>query len=485
VTASAAVPAPVGRLWLPVLLCLTLLAYVNGLAGPLQFDDHALETDRAARDLAVWWDSLGRRVRPLLKASYILSHSLGELVGSIPLGHHLVGLTIHLLAVALAYRVARDLNSSIFKRGASAAGPTAAVACAAVLALHPLGTEAVTYISGRSVAMATFFALAAMALHLLAARTAATGRRALWLVAAAGCCLAAALTREALIVVPAVLTLWEWSRADAPLTPFSGARLLTGLRRTLGYWAVAATVGLWLLTHDRYAELADVSRVIVQGRSAEPTLLAALEYFAQRLFLLAPLGIDPDLAPWRFGWPRRLALTLALAGTLVWAWRVRRERPHWLFGLAWILIFLLPIYLVPLRHDAVSERHFYPALFGVGFIAACEGARIASRGVAARRLVSGCACFLVATMLIATVVRNADYGSEVALWESAAISSPQKPRVFNNLGVAHMKESRFDLAIPCFERALALDPGHRSAEEYLDRARLKHMTGNPEAEPEI
>lgn len=79
-TASAAVPAPVGRLWLPVLLCLTLLAYVNGLAGPLQFDDHALETDRAARDLAVWWDSLGRRVRPLLKASYILSHSLGELV---------------------------------------------------------------------------------------------------------------------------------------------------------------------------------------------------------------------------------------------------------------------------------------------------------------------------------------------------------------------------------------------------------------------
>ena len=88
-------------------------------------------------------------------------------------------------------------------------------------------------------------------------------------------------------------------------------------------------------------------------------------------------------------------------------------------------------------------------------------------------------------MLIATVVRNADYGSEVALWESAAISSPQKPRVFNNLGVAHMKESRFDLAIPCFERVLALDPGHRSAEEYLDRARLKHMTGNPEAEPEI
>ena len=470
---------------MPGLLGLTLLAYLNGLAGPLQFDDHALEADWAARDWAVWWDSLGRRVRPLLKASYIVSRSVGEALGNIPLGHHLVGLGIHLLAVALAYRVARDLHSSVFRGAASAPGAAAAAACAAVLALHPLGTEAVTYISGRSVALATLFALAALALHVLAARTEATGRRALCLVAAAGCCLAAALTREALIVVPAVLTLWEWSRADALLAPFSGARLLTALRRTFGYWAVAAAAALWLLTHDRYADLADVSRVIVQGRSAEPTLLAALEYFAQRLFLLAPLGIDPDLAPWRLGWPRRLVLTATLAGTLVWAWRVRRERPHWLFGLAWILIFLLPVYLVPLRHDAVSERHFYPALFGVGFIAACEGVRIASRGAAARRLVSACACFLIAAMLVATVARNAEYGSEVALWESAAISSPQKPRVFNNLGVAHMKESRFDLAIPCFERALILDPGHRSAEEYLDRARLKHMTGNPDAEPEI
>lgn len=482
---SASAHAPDGRLWLVGLLGVTLLAYLNGLAGPLQFDDHALETDWAARDWTAWWDSLGRRVRPLLKASYILSRSLGEMVESIPLGHHLVGLGIHLLAVALAYRVARDLNSSIFAAGASTGGTAAAAACAAVLALHPLGTEAVTYITGRSVALATLFALAALALHVIAARTEATGRRALCLVAAAGCCLAAALTREAMIVVPAVLTLWEWSRADLPLTPFSDDRLLASLRRTIGYWAVAAGTALWLITHDRYADLADVSRVIVQGRSAEPTLLAALEYFAQRLFLLAPLSIDPDLAPWRLGWPRRLMLTVALAGTLVWAWRVRRERPHWLFGLAWILIFLLPIYLVPLRHDAVSERHFYPALFGVGFITACEGARIASRRAAARRLVSGCASFMVATMLVATVARNADYGSEVALWESAAMSSPQKPRVFNNLGVAHMKESRFDRAIPCFERALFLDPGHRSAEEYLDRARLKHMTSDPEAEPEI
>lgn len=484
-TTPASVPSAGRRLWLPGLLGLTLVGYVNGLDGPLQFDDHALETYWTARDWTVWWDSLGRHVRPILKASYILSRSLGEALGSIPLGHHLVGLGIHLLAVVLAYRVAKELCSSILPDGAGAGGAQVAAASAAVLALHPLGTEAVTYISGRSVTLATLFALAALALHMLAARTAVTGRRTLLYVAAGGCCLAAALTREALIVVPAVLTLWEWSRIDSPPMPFSGAKLLTALKRTLGYWGVVAAVAGVMLTNDRYADLADVSRVIVQGRSAEPTLVTALEYFAQRLFLLAPLSIDPDVAPWRLGWPRRLLLTMILAGILVWAWRVRHKRPSWLFGLVWILIFILPVYLVPLRHDAISERHFYPALFVVGFIATCEGLRIAAQSAAACRLVGTCSCFMVATMLVATIARNADYGTEVTLWESATISSPQKPRGFYNLGVANMKESRFDLAISCFERVLILDPGHRSAEELLDRARLKHMTGNPEAEPEI
>jgi tetratricopeptide (TPR) repeat protein len=149
------------------------------------------------------------------------------------------------------------------------------------------------------------------------------------------------------------------------------------------------------------------------------------------------------------------------------------------------MIFLLPIYLVPLRHDPVSERHFYPALFGVGLVASMEAARIAARGKAASRFIAALSGLLIMGMLGATVIRNADYTSEVALWASAARASPGKPRVFNNLGVAYMKERRWDLAIPCFELALDSDPGYRAARENLDRAIIKLTTGNPDAEPEI
>ena len=479
------VGAAASSMWVPGLVALTVLAYLNGLAGPLQFDDHLLEADQAAQDWAMWWGTIAYRIRPLLKASYVISYSLGKALGNIPLGHHLLSLGIHLLTVVLAYRVARDLSTSVFPDVPGAAGRATAAACAAVLALHPLATEAVTYISGRSVALSTLFVLASVALHMRGSQETSAGARVMRLGGAAVCYVAAVLTREAMIVLPAALLFYEWSRADRPEMPFSAARLIPALRHTLVYWALAATAALWLLMHDGYENLIAVSRVIVQGRVAEPSLLPALEYFASRLLLLAPLSIDPDLSLQDLSWPRRLVLALALASLFAWAWRARRRRPYWLWGLVWIMIFLLPVYLVPLRHDPVSERHFYPALFGIGLVASMEAARISARGKAASRYVAAATGLLVVGILGATIVRNADYTSEVALWASAARASPGKPRVINNLGVAHMKEQRWDLAIPCFERALASDAGYRAARENLDRAIIKLTTGNPDAEPEI
>lgn len=461
------------RIWLPGLLLVTALAYANGLAGPLQFDDHLLESDPAARDWGAWGDALGRTVRPLLKASFILSRGLGEALGSVALGHHLVSLAIHLAAVALAFRLARDVHAGM-NPGSPAAARAVAAGCAAVLALHPLATEAVTYISGRSVALATAFCLAALILH-------GRGRRA----AAAACFAGAVLSREAMIMLPAVLLLRDWAGADRPGAPYGAARLLEAIRSTLPYWVLAGIAALWLALHSGYENLVEVSRVIVQGRAAEPSLLPALEYFAVRLALLAPLSIDPDFHPEAMGRGHRVALALGLAVLGGWSWRTRSRCPQRLLGLGWILAFLAPVYLFPLRHDPVSDRHFYPALWGAGFIIACEGARLAARGAAASRVVGAAAGLLAAGMLAATLARNADYGSEAALWEAAARASPGKPRVFHNLGVAYMKAGRFDLALPAFERALELDPGYRRARENRDRARIKLETGNPGAEPEI
>jgi hypothetical protein len=478
-------PADTRLFWLPALLGVTALAGLNGLAGPLQFDDHLLASDRATQDWSAWWDTLGRMVRPLLKASYIVSHRLGERLADVPLGHHLVNFVIHLLVVMLAYRVARHLGQTVWRDVPGAGSRAAAAGSAAVIALHPLATEAVTYLSGRSVALATASALAAFLMHIAGARAVTASARLAWRGGAMLCCVAAVLTREAMFVVPAVLLLWEWARGDQSTAPFTAQSMLAALRRTLGYWLVALGAVIWLLLSDGYANLVGMSRLIVHGRIAEPTLLPALEYFIARLLLLAPLSIDPELRTHELGLLHRLALGAGLTTLFACAWRVRHRRPHWLFGIAWILLFLAPMYLVPLRHDPLAERHFYPALFGVGLILSCEAARLAAQGIMAARGIAMASTLAVVVMVGGTVVRNAAYVSEIELWKATARASPGKARVFHNLGVAYMKEANWDRALASFERALELEPGYRLAQQNRERAAIKLRTGDPAAEPEI
>src|SRR5262245_18512842 len=145
---------------LAALLALTALAYLNGLLGPFQYDDYAMvATDRAAQEWGAWWDTLAHRIRPLLKATYVATYQIGDAFGNAAVGHHIGNLAIHLGATWLAWRLASLLASSfgllpeVTRR--------AALGCALVFALHPLATESVTYITGRSVALGTLFALGA------------------------------------------------------------------------------------------------------------------------------------------------------------------------------------------------------------------------------------------------------------------------------------------------------------------------------------
>ncbi len=450
------------------LIALTTLIYLNSLLGPFQFDDYAgVATDRAAQDWAAWGETLAQRIRPLLKASYVVTHQLGAWLGHPTLGHHLGSLAIHLAAVALAWRLALVMAGSFGM--STVVSRRAALGCAGLMALHPLATEAVTYLTGRSVALGTLFALAAALAQMQGHRVVAVAAFA-----------AAMLSRETMIVIPVLLILLEWGRGDAEGAAFSIERIRVALRRTAVLWVVAAIAMVAILTHRRYGPLLELSTLIAQGRLDSPSLLLALEYFATRLFLLAPLSIDPAVQPEHFGAAHRMAASFVAAAALWLAWRCRASRPWWIIGLGWIVVTLVPMYLVPIRHDGVAERHFYPALWGIGFALSCE---IAVRVRAAVAFAAGCTAAVA--LSTATLMRNADYASEVALWEAASRVPDAGKRAFNNLGVAYLGEGRWNAARAAFERALVLDGGYTKARANLDRADAGQRTGDPFAEPEI
>ncbi len=64
-------------------------------------------------------------------------------------------------------------------------------------------------------------------------------------------------------------------------------------------------------------------------------------------------------------------------------------------------------------------------------------------------------------------IEAGDYQAAITLLESVAASAPDNADAFNYLGYTNRKLQRYRVALGHYERALALDPNHRGAHEYI------------------
>ncbi len=69
-----------------------------------------------------------------------------------------------------------------------------------------------------------------------------------------------------------------------------------------------------------------------------------------------------------------------------------------------------------------------------------------------------------------------DWGTAVQLLTQAASRDDKNADIYNSLGYAERNRGNMELAFSYYEKALALDPKHRGAHEYIGEAYL--MTGN-------
>jgi tetratricopeptide (TPR) repeat protein len=464
-TARAALP-------LVGVLVFVAAAYAIALPGPFEFDDLiTVAVDPGARSITAWWADLGRHVRPLTKGSFALTCPLGVWLGNVPLGHRLGNVAIHLATIVALFLLGRRLASTCLPQLGARAASRAALAAAALFGLHPLATEAVSYLSGRSMALGTLLG----ALSLIAWINAReTPIRWGWLGAAIGAWAAVVLARETMAIVPLTWVLWEWARTDRPSSAFSTRRI----REIAPLLTLAAglmlIVAAWLLTHDRYAYLLWMSGLIARMHFTEPSLLVALGYFGESFALLRYPSIDPQVPP-TMSLVARLTGTVIVTAAALLAWRARRENPQMVIGIAWAAIWIVPIYLVAIRQDPVSERHFYPAIWGLAFALAVSWAKWTERKGAMRTAGHTLAIFAVVACAGITAVRNSDYRSEVALWEAAQRMAPDKVRVLNNLGVAYMEAGRWDDAQSVLAHAVALDPADDQARDNLYDAHRRRL----------
>jgi hypothetical protein len=420
-------------------------AYLGTLHAPLVYDDRLTVVANASlrEPSNVGALLLHSRFRPVANVSYALDYAVWGLT---PFGYHLANVLLHMANVVLVALVAacavRDRARDHAFSTPGTSSEVVAFTGAALFAVHPVMTEAVAYVSGRTeVLCATFFLSA-----LLALRAAIVGSRA-WLVPGAAAAALALGTKEIAAALPLVLLLWD--RLLIGGDPERARRRLVGLHLPLIALVAAAGIARMLVFLGEPAGATSPGRYLAVQPVAWWRYLGLLAVPAGQSIVhrVEPPALVIGLA----------AVALAAAAiTLVW-WR--RRMPVLALGAAWFALVLGPSSIVPLT-ETMAEHRVYLASVGlfvaVGTLAGTAFARLAVRGARWRVATRAVAAATLVGLFTLTVARNALWADPVALWTDAARKAPQVWRAHFGLGNALAEAGRCGEAIDAFRDTVRL-----------------------------
>jgi tetratricopeptide (TPR) repeat protein len=428
--------AAAGALAAALLLC---LVYGPVLHAPFVFDDtqQMFAKEMATAPLNQW---IGQ-VRPILMFSYWANVHLSR---QDTLSYHAFNLAIHLVAALLMFAFTRKLldwaGTDPRRRNALAAFG------AFLFLLHPLQSESVAYISGRSEALAGMFALASMAAFVWRRSTAIS-----WPTVAAVVLLfgAAVLSKEQSVVVPAVLLLTDfwWN----PGFSLKGALRNWKLYALLAAGALAGVARFWsLILGVGTGESAGFAMKAFTWYQYLFTEFRALCAYIANFVFPANLNLD-----WEFPISHSLlehgaiVALIALAALGAAAWHYRRRFPLAGYGFFLFVVLLLPTSSILPIKDPIADRRMYLPMIGLTLIAIDLLGRVRLRPAAFTALTA--AILLAAAG--ATYARAAVWSDPVSLWEDTVRKSPGKSRAHFQLGTAYYEAGRYDRASEEFEKA--------------------------------
>jgi len=465
------------------IVLLTLLAYSNSFQNSFQFDDfHVIVSNPSMKDPANFTKfflnpQLGSGVlketsgyRPLLLASFALNYALG---GVDVFGYHLFNFILHTLCAFLVFSI-----TLLFLRSAhdeerlnSTRNQLTALFAASVFALHPVQTESVTYITGRSnLLTAVFFLfafLAYMQYHF-------TGKiHQLFLSSFSYAC--ALLVKETAVTLLLILILFNflfplgrtWRKRVFSLSPY-----------------VLLSAFYLLIRFYFFGSLQYSSEMIRPPYENFLTQLRAWVHYLGTLLVPLNLNVDYDFPISHSVLEGGVILSiLILASLAVDVWRISKVSRLVGFFALWFAINLLPTNsLIPLE-DVITDRWLYLPSVGFAVIVALAAewifrvkVRMNKRAI---KLVFFFLCGLVVEFYgFATVLRNFTWTSYWTFWEDAVAKSPNKGRPYVGLGLALLNAGRIDEAIAEFKKAIQLNP--RAGEAYLNLGHIYFKQGKLE-----
>jgi hypothetical protein len=442
---------------LGIALVAAWLAFLPSLSGPFIFDDFGLPFGKPNPGMqpASYW--IGG-VRPVLMASYWLNFLLWE---QSPLPYHVVNLLLHALTAAFVYYCGLKLLK--LAGVAESHQRTLAIFISGIFLLHPLQTESVDYIAGRSEVLTGAFYFAAFAIFLRRLGSEFGFGSVLAILALFG---AATLSKEHAVTLPVLLVFTGiyWSESGKQHVRRS-ARLYLALAAVT---AAGVVIALHTLAHAPSAGFGMTDPGWFQYFLTECRVVPIY----LRLFFV-PAGQSAD---WAFPFDRSpfdhgdVFYLVAISIAVALAIRYRRRAPLPCYGFLVFLLLLAPTSSVVPIKDALAERRMYLPIFGLavavaGVLASLSRNSERTGPLAARALKltsRSLAVFVIAVLTVSAAIsyrRSEVWTSETGLWRDVISKSPWNVRAYSALGTALVREHDCGAAIKAYQQSIILARG--------------------------
>jgi hypothetical protein len=429
------------------LAALILLAWSNSFGGGFVFDNRSVILldsrvhEATAENVGLilhhsYWATKYEAglYRPLTTLSYLFNYAiLGN--GGRPAGYHVINLCLHILNAFLVYALAFHFMRKLW----------VAAFAAALWAVHPVLTEAVTNIVGRADLLATAGVLGGFLMYLKGADTEGW-RKWMWLGGLLVATTLGVFSKESAVVIIGAIVLYEmvwWKERKQWRGLLLGCAAVMPPLLLLAY-ARSAALGTAPPAISNFLDNPIIGTSLLRGR------LTALAVMGRYLWLLVwPVKLSADYSynqvPLATGsvqdwlaWGTLLAAVLGVAAAF------RRNREAFFFAGFGFLAFLSVSNLFFNTGTIMAERLLYMPAIGFA-VCVTLAAFWASRGMGRKNIAPTGLCVIVIILGVRTWKRNDDWLNDQTLWTATVRASPNSYKAHASLAEAIYENHKDDL----------------------------------------
>ena len=427
---------------------LGILAYYKSFGAEFQFDDYKAIVDNPFikhLDLAVLWGSY--KVRFVTNLTFALNYFF---CGLNVFGWHLVSNFIHFTASCLVYsfvhitfqtpRLKGRFNDDIQR--------WMALFSALIFLLHPIQTQAVTYIVQRATSLAALFYIAALLFYAKAKLNDRT-RDFAWAILFS---FLGMLTKPVVITLPLMVILYD--------VIFFGTDKKFDVSRIILYVIFiipVLVIPFVLFGPQGIVNAASIGLQEIPQKNYLLTQFNVIMTYLRLLFVPINQNIDYDyrIAQTLFEFPTFISFTAIVAIVGVALRWLSKERLL-TFGILWFFIALGPQSSIFSLLDVIYEHRVYLPCLGFSVFISAFLFKI----IRNRKTYIAVMSIIVGVLLILTCQRNLLWSDAQRFMEDTVSKSPNKARPHNNLAFFYFHQGKLTEAEREYKRAVTLDPDY-------------------------